>query len=81
MIVMLNRATKNTFSCLKIIFQVLKYRKKEYMEMTEKFYLETCKSVLSSSILHYSNTNHMADQTQEQLDNKSFAYNLRNSMD
>ena len=27
-IVMLNRATKDTFSCLKIIFQVLKIRKK-----------------------------------------------------
>ena len=43
MIVMLNRATKDTFSCLKIIFQVLKIRKKEYMEMIEKFYLETWK--------------------------------------
>ena len=41
MIEMLNRATKNTFSCLKILFQVLKYRKKGYMERIEKFYLET----------------------------------------
>ena len=41
MIVMVNRATKDTFSCLKIIFQVLKIRKKGYMEMIEKFYLET----------------------------------------
>ena len=41
MIVMLNRATKDTFSCLKILFQVLKCRKKGYMEMIEKFYLKT----------------------------------------
>ena len=41
MIVMLKRATKNTFLCLKTIFQVLKYRKKGYMERIEKFYLET----------------------------------------
>ena len=40
MIVMLNRATKDTFSCLKILFQVSRYQKKEYMEMTEKFYRE-----------------------------------------
>ena len=41
MIVMVNRATKDTFPCLKIIFQVSKIRKKGYMEMIEKFYLET----------------------------------------
>ena len=41
MTVMLNRATKGTFSCLKTLFQVLKIRKKGYMEMIEKFYLET----------------------------------------
>ena len=42
MIVMVNRATKDTFSCLKILFQVSKIRKKKgYMEMIEKFYLET----------------------------------------
>ena len=41
MIVMINRATKDTFSCLKIFFQVSKIRKKVYMEMIEKFYLET----------------------------------------
>ena len=40
MIVMLNRATKDTFSYLKILFQVLKIRKKGYMEMIEKSYLE-----------------------------------------
>ena len=38
---MLNIATKDTFSCLKIFFEVLKIRKKGYMEMIEKFYLET----------------------------------------
>ena len=41
MIVMLNRATKDTFSCLKILFQILKQEKKEFMEMIKKFYLET----------------------------------------
>ena len=41
MIVMVNRAIKDTFSWLKIIFQVSKIRKKGYMEMIEKFYLET----------------------------------------
>ena len=41
MIVMFNRATKDTFSCLKTLFQVLKIRKKGYMEIIEKFYLET----------------------------------------
>ena len=46
MIVMLNRATKDTFSCLKILFQVSRYQKKEYMEMTEKFYREIWKGVL-----------------------------------
>ena len=41
MTVVVNRATKGTFSGLKILFQVSKIRKKGYMEMTEKFYLET----------------------------------------
>ena len=41
MIVMINRATKSTFSRLKILFQVSKVRKKVYIEMIEKFYLET----------------------------------------
>ena len=41
MIVMVNRATKYTFSCIKIIFQVSKNKKKGYMKMIEKFYLET----------------------------------------
>ena len=40
MIVMVNRTTKCTFSCLKTLFQVSKIRKKGYMEMLEKFYLE-----------------------------------------
>ena len=35
MIVMINRATKSTFSCLK------NKKKKGYIEMIEKFYLET----------------------------------------
>ena len=41
MIVIVNRATQDTFSRFKILFQVLKIRKKGYMEMIEKFYLET----------------------------------------
>ena len=41
MIVLINIATKDTFSCLKILFQVLKIRRKGYMEMIEKVYLET----------------------------------------
>ena len=41
MIVMINRATKYTFSCLKTLFQVSKIRKKGYVEMIEKFYFET----------------------------------------
>ena len=32
---MVNRATKDTFSCLKILFQVSKIRKKAYIEMIE----------------------------------------------
>ena len=38
---------KDTFSCLK------NKQKKGYMEMVEKFYLETLMSVLGSSIYHY----------------------------
>ena len=53
MIIVGNRATKGTFSGLKILFQVSKIRKKGYMEMIKKFYLETQKSVLGSSISHY----------------------------
>ena len=41
MIVVVNRATVVTFSCRKILFQVSKIRKKGYMEMMEKHYLET----------------------------------------
>ena len=41
MIVMVNRATRDTFLCLKILFQVSKIRKKGYMEMLKKSYLET----------------------------------------
>ena len=39
MIVMLNRATNDTFSRLKILFQISKIRKKGYIEMKEKFSL------------------------------------------
>ena len=35
-------------------FRCQKYVKKGYMEMTKKIYLETLKSVLGRSILHYS---------------------------
>ena len=36
-----------------VIFRCQKYVKKGYMEMTKKIYLETLKSVLGCSILHY----------------------------
>ena len=39
--IVVNRATKDTFSGFKILFQVSKIREKGYMEMIEKFYLET----------------------------------------
>ena len=38
MIVMLNRATKYTFSCLEILFQVLKTREKGHMKIIENFF-------------------------------------------
>ena len=41
MIVMVNRATKVTFSGHKILFHVSKIGKKGYMEMIEKVHLET----------------------------------------
>ena len=41
MIVMINRAAMVTFSGHKILFQFLKQEKKGYIEMIEKFYLET----------------------------------------
>ena len=42
MIVVVNKATKDTFSCLKILFSGLKIReKKGYIKMIENFYLET----------------------------------------
>ena len=41
MIVMINKATIVTFLCHKILFHVLRYEKKGYMEMIEKFYCET----------------------------------------
>ena len=42
------------FRILSVIFRCQKYVKKGYMEMTKKNYLETLKSVLGRSILHYS---------------------------
>ena len=41
MIVVVNKATKDTFSCLKILFSGLKIREKRYIELIKKFYLET----------------------------------------
>ena len=40
-------------------FRCQKYVKKGYMEMTKEFYLETLKSVLGRSILHYFGTDCM----------------------
>ena len=41
MIVMVNRAIMVTFSCLKILFHVIRYEKKGHMEIIKKFYFET----------------------------------------
>ena len=41
MILMLNRATKDTFSCLKILFSALKNKKKRVYGNDKKFYFET----------------------------------------
>ena len=41
MIVVVNKATKDTFSCLKILFSGLKIREKGYIELIKKFYFET----------------------------------------
>ena len=41
------------FRISSVIFRSPKYVKKGYMEMTKKIYLETLKSVLGRSILHY----------------------------
>ena len=48
--VVLNRATRITFSQSQRSKNSLK---KGYMEMSKNFYLETLKSVLGSSIIHY----------------------------
>ena len=53
MIVMVNRATMITFSCLKILFHVLRYEKRVYGNDRE-ILLWDWKSVLGSSNLHYS---------------------------
>ena len=41
------------FRISSVIFRCQKYVKKGYMEMTKKTYLETLKSVLGHSVLHY----------------------------
>ena len=41
------------FRISSVIFRFQKYEKEEYMEMTKKDYLETLKSGLGWSILHY----------------------------
>ena len=41
------------FRISSVIFRCQKYVKKGYIEMTKKIYLETLKSVLGRSILHY----------------------------
>ena len=46
------------FRISSVIFRCQKYVKKGYMEMTKKIYLETLKSVLGRSILHYSAKNY-----------------------
>ena len=48
-----NGATQETFYTLIRNFRCQKHVIKEYMEMTKKNYLETLKSVLGHSILHY----------------------------
>ena len=41
------------FRISSVIFRCQKYVKKGYMEMTKTIYLDTLKSVLGRSILHY----------------------------
>ena len=41
------------FRISSVIFRCQKYVKKGYIEMTKKIYLETLKSALGRSILHY----------------------------
>ena len=54
MIVVGNGAIQETFlKARSVIFRCQKYVKKGYIEMTKKIYLETLKSVLGRSILHY----------------------------
>ena len=53
MVVMLNKATKDTFSCLKILFSGLKIREKRVYGNDRKIQPWTWKSVLGSSILDY----------------------------
>ena len=54
MIVVENGATQETPQKSQfIIFSVLKNIKKGYIEMTEKIYLETLRSVLGRYVFHY----------------------------
>ena len=53
MTVVENRATQETFQSLNLWFFRPQKNKNEYMEMTEKIYLETLKNVLGRSVLHY----------------------------
>ena len=53
MIVVESRATQETFQSLNLQFLGLENIKKGHMEMTEKIYLETLKSVLGQSTFHY----------------------------
>ena len=46
------------FRISSVIFRCQKYVKKGYREMTKKIYLETLKSVLGHSILHYLAVDH-----------------------
>ena len=49
-----NRAAQETFLKARfVIFRCQKYVKKGYMEITKTVYLETLKSVLGRSLLHY----------------------------
>ena len=45
------------FRISSVIFRCQKYVKKGHMEMTKKIYLETLKSALGRSILHYLHPN------------------------
>ena len=49
-----NRAAQETFLNARfVIFRCQKYVKKGYMEIAKTVYLETLKSVLGRSLLHY----------------------------